>query len=391
MSYGDAIAFLKKHTQVVELAGSGGARVAVCPAWQGRVMTATCAGDEGPSFGFVYKEFIESGKLNPHFNNYGGADRMWLSPEGGQFGLWFKPGDAQNLTNWFTPPALNEGAWAVAAAPSSQACRMTQPMAFGNASATQFSLMVDREVRLASAADLGDWFGATVAKTLGGDGVRLVGYETINAITNQGPAMQPEKGLVSIWMLGMLNSSPRTVVMVPYRAGSEEKLGPVVKSDYFGAVPPERLKVTPEAILFLCDGECRSKIGASQRRARNVLGSIDFQASVLTLVQFTMPANPAEEMYLNNMWELPQAKPFVGDVANSYNDGPPAPGQKSMGGFYEIESLSPAKALATGEKLVHHHRTVHIQADMAVLSGLAKDVLGVDLAKVRQTMLPAAR
>ena len=56
------------------------------------------------------------------------------------------------------------------------------------------------------------------------------------------------RGLVSIWMLGMLNAGPQTVVMVPY-AGRRES-GPVVKSDYFGEVPADRLKVTPQAILF---------------------------------------------------------------------------------------------------------------------------------------------
>jgi hypothetical protein len=161
----------------------------------------------------------------------------------------------------------------------------------------------------------------------------------------------------------------------------------VVKSDYFGPVPPERLKITPEAILFLGDAKCRSKIGTSQRRARNVLGSIDYQSSVLTLVHFSMPDDPARHTYMNNMWGVPQQHPYVGDVANSYNDGPLAPGKPGLGPFYEIESLSPAQPLATGQSLVHHHRTVHIQAPLPVLARLARDVLGVDLDKVRQEML----
>ena len=70
-----------------------GARVAIAPEWQGRVMTSTCAGLEGPSFGFVNRDFIEAGKTDPHFNNYGAEDRLWLSPEGGQFSLLFKPGE----------------------------------------------------------------------------------------------------------------------------------------------------------------------------------------------------------------------------------------------------------------------------------------------------------
>jgi len=177
------------------------------------------------------------------------------------------------------------------------------------------------------------------------------------------------------------------VVIVPYKPGDPGCVGPVVKSDYFGVIPPERLKITAEAILFRADAECRSKIGTSQRRARNVLGSIDFRAGVLTLVQFTMPEDPAQHPYMNNMWGVPQPAPYVGDVANSYNDGPAGPGKPRMGNFYEIESLSPAGELATGQSLVHRHRTVHVQAAPAVLESLAREVLGVDLNQIRRQML----
>jgi len=81
---------------------------------------------------------------------------------------------------------------------------------------------------------------------------------------------------------------------------------------------------------------------------------------------------------MNNMWELPQAKPYVGDVTNAYNDGRQRPA-KRVGRFYEIESLSPAAEWKTGESLTHHHQSVHIVADMPTLARLAKDVLGVDL------------
>jgi hypothetical protein len=213
----------------------------------------------------------------------------------------------------------------------------------------------------------------------------MVAYETVNQITNQGAPLTKKKGLVSIWIPGMLRASPETVVIVPYKPGPEAELGPVVKSDYFGRTPPERLKVTSRAVLFAADGNYRSKIGTSQRRARNVLGSIDFAAAVLTLVQFTMPEDPSRHDYMNNMWEVPLAKPYVGDVANSYNDGP-SPSGGQLGAFYEIESLSPAVALETGESQMHRHRTVHVQADLAVLGRLSEETLGVDLETVRREM-----
>ena len=387
MSYGEAREFLSLHTRLVELVGSRGARVAVCPDWQGRVMTSTCGGMTGPSFGFINRQFVEAANLDPRFNNYGAEDRLWLSPEGGKFSLWFKPGAEQTLDNWYTTPAINEGAYETTSDVDDAHCRMKTRMKFQNASATEFDLDLVREVRLLNEADLAGLFG-TAAIHFSVDGVKMVAYETVNTITNRGPAMTKESGLVSIWILGMQNSGPRTVVVVPYRPGEESRLGPVVKSDYFGQIPPQRLKVTPEAILFRADGEYRSKIGTSQRRAKNLAGSIDFDAGVLTLVSFSMPGDPAECDYMNNMWGVPTPEPYTGDVVNSYNDGPPEPGAKGMGAFYEIESLSPALALETGQSLVHHHRTLHIKAKTATLARLAKQILGVNLETVRTEMLP---
>jgi hypothetical protein len=386
MSYREIRDFLARYTKVVELT-DGEARVAICPEWQGRVMTSTCGGPQGRSFGFVNRAFIEAGKLDPRFNNYGAEERMWLSPEGGQFSLWFKPGAEQTLENWYTPPALNEGAFEAKLARGGHSCSLTKRMKFQNASATQFDLVVSRDVRLLGHEDLADLLGEPAARIIAGDDLKMVAYETVNTIVNWGQTMTKQQGLVSIWILGMFNASPQTVVIVPYRGGDESRLGPPVKSDYFGPVPPERLKVLPEAILLLADGNFRAKIGTSQKRACNVLGSIDYGAGVLTLVHFSMPDDPSQWDYMNNMWELPQAEPYVGDVANSYNDGPAEPGQKGMGAFYEIESLSPARALKHNDPLTHRHRTVHVQAEMPTLARLAKEVLGVDLETIQKEML----
>jgi hypothetical protein len=62
---------------------------------------------------------------------------------------------------------------------------------------------------------------------------------------------------------------------------------------------------------------------------------------VLTLVPFTLP--PASHGHVNSKWET-QKQPYGGDVANSYNDGPPAPGVKPLGPLHERESSSPAAA-----------------------------------------------
>src|SRR5689334_11129513 len=60
-SYGAVRDFLVNHTNVVELTGEHGERVAICPEYQGRVMTSTCGDLQGRSLGWVNRAFIEKG------------------------------------------------------------------------------------------------------------------------------------------------------------------------------------------------------------------------------------------------------------------------------------------------------------------------------------------
>ncbi len=85
------------------------------------------------------------------------------------------------------------------------------------------------------------------------------------------------------------------------------------------------------------------------------------------------------------MWEI-QKEPFAGDVVNSYNDGPPEPGKKPLGPFYELETSSPAAALAPGASLTHVHRTFHVQGDAKDLDALALELLGVSLATIEKAL-----
>ena len=79
--------FLKKYTKIIELKNSNSA-IAIVPAWQGRVMTSSSEGDSGFSFGWINREHIASGKIVQHINPYGGEERIWLGPEGGQFSIF---------------------------------------------------------------------------------------------------------------------------------------------------------------------------------------------------------------------------------------------------------------------------------------------------------------
>jgi hypothetical protein len=97
-------------------------------------------------------------------------------------------------------------------------------------------------------------------------------------------------------------------------------------------------------------------------------------------VQYDVPAGVTD--YVNSLWKL-QDNPYGGDAANCYNDGPPTPGAKPMGPFFELESSSPAAALAPGKSLSHVHRTIHLSGPEAELDGVARATLGVSLADIK--------
>jgi hypothetical protein len=178
----------------------------------------------------------------------------------------------------------------------------------------------------------------------------------------------------------MYQPSPRTTVVLPFKSGPESELGPVVNDAYFGKVPPARLKIENSGVMyFRGDGQQRGKIGIPRKRARPVAASYDAAKSVLTIVEYTLPDASIE--YVNSMWEKQKA-PYGGDVVNSYNDGPPEPGKKPLGPFYELETSSPALALKPGERATHVHRTLHLEGPRSALDPIAKKILGVGLADV---------
>ncbi len=377
-SYADDVAFLKKHTPVIVLGGQSGPSVAVAPAWQGRVMTSTADASGGAGYGWINDELISSGKTGPHINVFGGEDRFWLGPEGGQFAIFFKAGAKFTLDDWQTPAVIDTEAYDVTAQDKNSVTFRKQAQ-LENFSGATFDLRIDRTVRLLGMDE--------AAKALGvkpGDGVRFVAYESDNTITNTGKdAWKKDAGLLSIWILGMFKPSDKTTVVVPYVDGPTDKLGRVVNDEYFGKVPAERLKADKGVLFFSGDGKMRTKIGVGPKRAKSTLGSFDAAGKVLTIVQYTLPAGATD--YVNSMWEL-QKEPFGGDVVNSYNDGPPKPGAKPLGPFYELETSSPAAMLAPGASQKHTHRTFHFEGSEAELDALAEKLLGVSTAEISNAL-----
>ena len=374
--FGDDVAFLRQHTDVVLLSDAADrAQLAIAPAYQGRVMTSTADGAGGVSFGWINRELIASGKTLPHINSWGGEDRFWMGPEGGQYAIFFAKGAPFDLEHWQTPAVIDTEAFDVVSKSRDRAT-FRRRARLTNYSGTELDVRIDREVRLLSAEQAGQMLGRPIPES-----VKAVVYESVNRIGNAGDrAWSRETGLLSIWILGIYNPSPETTVVIPFEPGPEDQLGPEVNDAYFGKVPADRLIVKDDVLFFRADGACRSKIGLSPKRAKPVLGSYDAIHQVLTLVQYTKPQGATD--YVNSMWEL-QKDPYGGDVVNSYNDGPPEPGAKPLGPFYELETSSPAVALAPNASIRHIHRTFHLQGNESDLDPIARATLGVGLDEIK--------
>ncbi len=378
-TFGKEASFLKKHVKTIILSeGKNGPAVLVVPAYQGRVMTSSVDGDNGLSYGFVNDKFIATGKLVPHMNAFGGEDRFWIGPEGGQFALFFPPRAPFDMQHWQTPAPYDSQPFSVVSANSRQAT-FRKEFKLKNYHGTVFSVRVDRQVRLLSPSQV--WSDLHVSPK---HGVKLVGYETINKLTNIGnKKWNKSTGLLSIWILGQFNASPTSTVVVPYKQGPVSKLGKIATTDYFGKIPANRIQMKNGDIFFRADANYRSKIGVNPRRAKGVLGSYSAGTHTLTIIQLNLPKGVTS--YVNSLWKI-QKHPFGGDVENSYNDGPNQLGTR-MGNFYEVESSSPALALAPGQTAMHMHRTIHLTGNVKELDSIAVAVLGVHLKQI-ETALP---
>ena len=150
------------------------------PELQGRVMTSSAKGNNGQSFGWINHEFIAEGKQVQHMNPYGGEERFWMGPEGGQFSIYFKPETTFEFENWFVPKTLDTEPFNLVQSTENTA-NFEKRMALINHSGTSFDLKVNRKIRLINKEKakvaLGIDFPSMVA---------MVGFESENEVTNLG-------------------------------------------------------------------------------------------------------------------------------------------------------------------------------------------------------------
>ena len=163
-TFGQDLEFLNQHLETVVLRNAESAAVVVVPEYQGRTMISTNGGDQGSSYGFINYGAVESDVIDPKINLYGGEDRLWVSPEGGQNSIFFEPGVEMNFANWRTPAELDSEAFVVQTK-TGNSVSMTKDALFTNWTGTQFKVQIDRTVVLLDSATATEKLGACLLYT----------------------------------------------------------------------------------------------------------------------------------------------------------------------------------------------------------------------------------
>jgi hypothetical protein len=377
------VQFLSSYApvEILEIPGEG--RIAVSAEYQGRVMTSAF-GPGGTSLGYVNHKFIAEGKTGTAFDNFGGEDRFWLAPEGGQFALYFPVGPDASLTReeWRVPAEFGKGAWDMRRERDGT-ISFRRNFTVTNRSGASFEVGVHRKVRLLHLGDLATRYGVVMPA-----GAKFVGFESVNTITNIGDkSWTPATGLPAIWSAGMFPPRPGSFAAIPFHKDPAE--GVFVNTKYFAEPPADRFSWRREDGfgLMKLDGLFEAKIGAPRDRTTGMLASYGLLpdgAGLLTVVATTIPGG--KPGYTNNSWESVQADPFGGDAVNIYNAGPVIIPNKENpdlpptiipGGFYELETLSAAAQLNPGESIHHTHTTIHFTGEPGHLDYIGRKVVGI--------------
>ncbi|WP_106829162.1 DUF6786 family protein [Parabacteroides pacaensis] len=376
-TFGYDMKYLSSKDSLVVLSDAKGqAQVIVSPKYQAKVFTSTVDGLHGKSLGYLKYEAFEAKVLSEHMNGYGGENRIWLGPEGGKFSIYFEPGAEQVYDNWHTPKPFDIEPWQVVSS-DKQSVVLNKEMQVTNYQGTQLHVDVNRSIRILEPAQISSMLGIKPASN-----VKMVGYATDNSIRNKNDFEWTEKtGTICIWMLDMFNTAPRSLTIVPYNEGDNDKLGKIATTDYFGEIPADRLKIKDGVLYLRTDGKCRNKLGMNALRTKAIAANYDPDSERLTITTFDVDK---EGTYLNQEWN-PAKDPLTGDAMNAYNDGPLEDGSM-MGPFLEVESASPAAFLKPGEMLHHKHNVFHFVGSAEELTPITKKLLGVSIDQINEAL-----
>jgi len=357
---------------ILEAQGSP-AGVLISPGLVGRVMCSAFDRNAGPANAWVNKSAVQKGKVDPVFNNFGGEERFWLAPEGGPFGLQFGKKESK-FENYCVQPGMSSLEYR-ASALDKKSVLMEADMTLENYSGTRFNLHVERRISLLESCPY--------AQASAG-AIELAAFESCNTVQNIGPkSWTREGGTIAMWCLGQFLEHPHLSVIVPVRPSRDAISLPPTVDEYFkdfcinGEFPSNRRTNFDSFVLLKADARVRGKVGVKKERAAGRLGSYDSETYTLIIADHDFYP---ELDYATGYWRN-YKDALDGDALSVYIDGPERAGG-SLGMSYELETLSPALFLRTGEKFTYRNRTFQMRGDPQDINTICQRFLGPSLSQV---------
>ncbi|MFY0687485.1 MAG: hypothetical protein JXQ90_09985 [Cyclobacteriaceae bacterium] len=360
-TYQSDVAKLSQYTAVIELV-DGESRIAIAPAFQGKVLTSTHDGQS--SNGWLDRKTFDQASLNG--GEIGGEDRVWIGPLGSQFSFYYQQIKPLDGDNWKVPATMNEQPYKLVKQ-SESTIEMLKQMHLVNWMGTEFDLQIARKIRMLDRNRAERMLGMIIPPQQ-----QFVAYESAHTLTNSGSEKWDRStGLATVWSAGLFAGSPQSVVIIPLTQQADlERI-----FQYFGPLDSSRLVLKNNVLLFKTDGNYRSKIGVPPELAPAVYGAYDPGVGRLTIVQYKKDTS---NLYFNSRVTV-QDEPYRGEVVPVYNNGSMDYTPQSQSTFYELESTAAMKELAPGETIDHFHRIYHFGGDITKLNKTSTQLLGITL------------
>lgn len=364
-TYQDIGNSLSPKTPLIELtAMEGQARLLISPQLQGRIITSTAQGLDGPYNGWFNPDILQAETALS--GGIGGEDRVWIGPLGSQYSFYYQQIEPLDEGNWQVPASMDAEPYQVLSQQARQV-HLQKDMRLQNFIGTRFHLRINRHIQILEKADIQRNLDIDLPLDMA-----FVAFESRHSLLNLDTVpITPEKGLVSIWSAGMFPGTDESRVIIPLQAEAQ-------KADiwqYMGALDEDRLHIQGRLLSFKVDGKYRSKIGIPPNLALPLYGCYSPEKQRLTIVQYQATQ---DSLYFNSAVSV-QAHPYQGEVIPIYNNGPMNLEVADEASFFELESTSPLRALPVGDSLTHSHIVYHFIGSKRELNDIATQLLRTSL------------
>ncbi len=339
----------------------GNAAIAFSGSYQAKVFTSTSNGLNGKSYGYINWKLFDEGLHEHTMSKLGGESRLWFGPEFGKYSVFFDEGIKREIENMKISPDLDSKKFSLIEKDKLSATYGAD-LQIRNNYGYIFNINAKRKISLLTKSQIENDLNIVL-----NNHTSFVGFSAETNVKNLGEQWRKENGLLCIWELGCMLTSPDNRVIIPIQKETDSVTG------YFTPVTSDRLVTKDRVVFYKADADGVNKIGVKSDLSKNIMGSYSAKNNLLNIVKFTFKN---DSLYVNS---LPKNEtPYDGDVTNIFN-GEVNEALNRNWPFYEFETSSSTKELNTDETMYHKHTTYHFEGSFEDLNVISQKVLGVDL------------